>query len=190
MATLVKEPFFEVVPRFFGMTLEELWAVKERASWVDFEYGRIDEDEHTRRFFTDGRDWDVEGLKREMVEHYEWTDGMKDLVRRLSEAGYAMHVLSNYTPWYHLIEAKLRVSEYVAWSFVSCDIGHRKPDASIYRYVVDRLGATPEECLFVDDRPKNIEGAAAVGMPGHLFTDTPALEAALVALGLSFESPA
>jgi putative hydrolase of the HAD superfamily len=39
-----------------------------------------------------------------------------------------------------------------------------KPDPRIYRLVLDRLDLPAERCLFVDDQPRNIEGAIAVGM--------------------------
>lgn len=188
MSTLVTEPFFDVVPRFFGMTLDELWEVKDRTSWIDFEYGRIGEEEHKQRFFKDGRDWDVEGLKAAMQESIEWTAGMDDLVRRLADAGYEMHTLSNYSRWYHLIEAKLGISKYVPWTFVSCDIGHRKPDASTYEHVVQHLDVAPADCLFVDDRQKNVDGAEAIGMPGLVFVDTPTLERHLIERGLQFDT--
>ena len=39
MSTLVTEPYEEEVPRFFGMTLEELWEVKDPSAWIEFEHG-------------------------------------------------------------------------------------------------------------------------------------------------------
>lgn len=168
MSTLVTEPFLELVPRFFGVSLEELLAVKDRQSWIDFEHGRISEEEYARRFFTDGRTIDVEGLKAAMYEGYEWMPGTKDLLRELQERGFEMHALSNYSSWYQLIERKLRLSEFLTWRFVSCETGLRKPDPESYLSAARSLGVPPEDCLFVDDRPNNVAAAEAVGMPGIL----------------------
>jgi epoxide hydrolase-like predicted phosphatase len=45
-----------------------------------------------------------------------------------------------------------------------------KPDPEIYRRAAERLGLSPTECLFVDDKPRNVEAAAALGMSAVHFT--------------------
>ena len=59
-----------------------------------------------------------------------------------------------------------------------------KPDRRIYEIARDRIGRPPEEILFIDDSPANIEAARAFGMDTHLFVDPAALRPALVARGL------
>ncbi len=44
-------------------------------------------------------------------------------------------------------------------TYFSHEIGMRKPDANIYKYVLDDLGLKPSELLFIDDTEKNIEAA-------------------------------
>ena len=45
----------------------------------------------------------------------------------------------------------------------------RKPDTAIYQLAAQRLGLDPEECIFVDDRPVNLEPAAEIGMRTVLY---------------------
>ena len=52
--------------------------------------------------------------------------------------------------------------------FVSYRIGHMKPAAEIYRYVERATGLRPEEIVFFDDSPANVEGARACGWHGEL----------------------
>jgi 2-haloacid dehalogenase len=59
-----------------------------------------------------------------------------------------------------------------------------KPDPAIYYRALDRFGLRPEEALFIDDRLINVEGAQAVGMHAHLFTDAQDLRRRLEAEGL------
>jgi 2-haloacid dehalogenase len=59
-----------------------------------------------------------------------------------------------------------------------------KPDPALYYRALDRFGLKPEQALFVDDRKINVEGAEAVGMRGHLFTDAEDLRRRLEAEGL------
>ena len=44
---------------------------------------------------------------------------------------------------------------------ISGDIGVRKPDAAIYRELLSQTGVPAENMVFVDDRPKNLDAAAA-----------------------------
>lgn len=50
--------------------------------------------------------------------------------------------------------------------------GMLKPDPAIYHLLTDRLGVAPRDCVFLDDQPHNVEGAAAVGMTGIWFDVT------------------
>ncbi len=47
---------------------------------------------------------------------------------------------------------------------LSYELGVIKPDPLTYRTIAERLGARPEECLFVDDQIRYCEGAQATGM--------------------------
>jgi HAD superfamily hydrolase (TIGR01509 family) len=180
METLVTEPFFTAMPSFFGLTVDQLREAIHPTSWIEFEEGRITEMEYYSRFFRDGRVVDADALRARLVDAYEWLDGMETLLAELRDAGCEMHTMSNYSTWYLLIEEKLHLARYLEWSFVSCNLGIRKPDPQIYLEAARTLKVSPEQCLFVDDRPVNVEAARAVGMDGILKTDTAALRAALV----------
>lgn len=67
---------------------------------------------------------------------------------------------------------------------VSGRIGVVKPDAAIYRLLLDRNGLAAERCLFIDDSAANVRGAEAVGMRAHHFRDATGLETELRSLGL------
>lgn len=58
---------------------------------------------------------------RIQVGQYAYLPGMQDLLERLSAAGHEMHVVSNYPEWYRWIEGKLQLSQYMPWTFVSCE---------------------------------------------------------------------
>lgn len=172
MDTLVRDPFFTRMPSYFGLTLDELVAQKHPTAWRDFELGRIDEEELYLRFFRDGRHIDGPGLKRHMTEGYAWLDGMEELMRGLHGRGVRMHALSNYPIWIDLCDVQLGLSRFLSLRFVSCRTGTRKPSPEAYLGACAMLGVSPGECLFVDDRETNCEGARAVGMPAVRFIGT------------------
>nr|XP_024370990.1 flavin mononucleotide hydrolase 1, chloroplatic-like [Physcomitrium patens]PNR57210.1 hypothetical protein PHYPA_004203 [Physcomitrium patens] len=183
MGTLVRDPFYEDIPAFFGMTMKELLAEKHPTCWIEFEMGQLTEDEVIKKFFADGRDFDIQGLKECMTKGYTYLEGVEELLQRLLSAGYTMHAFSNYPCWYSMIENTLQLSQYMPWTFVSCHMGLRKPDLEIYLEAARRLKLDPSDCVFVDDRAKNVEAAMAVGMKGIVFRNAKQLEEELAAQG-------
>lgn len=184
MDTLVQDPFYDLMPAFFGLSLDQLLAQKDPRAWVDFEFGAIDEATFFERFFSDRRLIDGAGLKSVARAGYRMIDGIEELLGQLHERGVEMHALSNYPTWYHEIEAVTGLSRFLKWSFVSCDMGLRKPDPQIYRVALERLGQPASACIFVDDRARNVIAAEAEGMHGILFDGAADLTARLRAFGI------
>ena len=52
---------------------------------------------------------------------------------------------------------------------VSAEVGIMKPDPRIYHIALDKLEVKPNEAVFVDDMPANVEAARTLGMQGILF---------------------
>jgi putative hydrolase of the HAD superfamily len=185
MGTLVTEPFLEAMPRHLGMSFEEMLQAKDKDSWIEFEHGRIDEDEYVRRFFADRRPVDKDALKAAMRAHYALLPGVEPLLQALAANGVRQVALSNYSAWWNLIEEATGLSRYIGWDFVSCRTGYRKPDPEAYLAAARGMDVAPEQCVFVDDRRKNVEGARQVGMTALLRTpDVKALQEQLSQLGL------
>ena len=47
---------------------------------------------------------------------------------------------------------------------LSCDVGMVKPEPEIYKFVLKKFNLKPEECIFIDNRKDNVEGAEKVGI--------------------------
>ncbi len=183
MGTLIHDPFYDEVPAFFGMTLQQLLKVKHPSVWSACERGELSVEDMEANFFADGREFDIAGLRETMQRSYAWLPGMEDLLSSLRSRGIPMHVVSNYTPWYAMIERTLSLSNWLPWSFVSCDIGCRKPEAAYYAAVLERLSVPAARCVFIDDREPNCDGARAAGMHAIRFEDGVTTATALSALG-------
>jgi HAD superfamily hydrolase (TIGR01509 family) len=67
--------------------------------------------------------------------------------------------------------------------FVSHDMGARKPEPACYRQVLDYLALPPRHVAFIDDKPENVDAAAALGMRGIVATDAGQIAADLARLG-------
>jgi HAD superfamily hydrolase (TIGR01509 family) len=184
LGTLVHDPFYVEVPRALGMTLQELLRVKHPTAWVEFELGRLTEEEFLPRFFADGRDFDRAALVGSFARSFRFLEGIEPLLEELCEAGVRPHVLSNYPIWYRRIEEQVRLSRFAEWSFVSCHTRLRKPDPQAFLHAAHALGRDPTDCVFVDDVERNVAAAARVGMVALRFTGAAALRQELSSLGL------
>jgi FMN hydrolase / 5-amino-6-(5-phospho-D-ribitylamino)uracil phosphatase len=169
MDTLVHDPFHDALPGFFGMQMNELFPLVTPKAWVEFEHGRLSEDEFMSRLFLDGRSFDHESFRDAIRGSYRWLDGIEALLIELQARDRSMHAFSNYPCWYKMIEDRLALSRYVKWTFVSCETGLRKPDPEAYRLAARTLDVQPDGCLFVDDREVNCAAARGVGMDAIRF---------------------
>lgn len=184
MDTLVHDPFYEEVLAFFSMTLDQLFAVKDKHSWQRFERGEIDEATMAAEYFSDRRPLDLDGLLATMRRSYRWLPGIEGLLGELRGRDVDMHAMSNYPSWWRMIEEQLELSRYLRWSFVSCETGVRKPAPEAYLGAAQTLAVDPSRCIFVDDREKNCAAARAVGMDAVRYESAEQLRSALVGLGV------
>ncbi|XP_061357420.1 flavin mononucleotide hydrolase 1, chloroplatic isoform X2 [Gastrolobium bilobum] len=188
MDTLVRDPFYQDVPAFFGMSFKELIDCKHPTAWLEFEKGFIDEMELARNFFKDGRDFDLEGLKTCMRSGFSYIEGIEQLLLVLKQHNYEIHAFTNYPIWYQLIEDKLKLSKYLSWTFCSCIHGKRKPDTEYYMEVLSHLKVDPANCIFVDDRQENVEAAIEVGIRGVHFKNVNVLCEELSLMGIDIST--
>uniref|UniRef100_A0A0E0BI62 Uncharacterized protein n=1 Tax=Oryza glumipatula TaxID=40148 RepID=A0A0E0BI62_9ORYZ len=97
MDTVVRDPFYHHIPAFFQMSMKELLESKHPTAWSEFEMGLIDENELAKKFFNDGRSFDLEGLKACMVRAYEYIDGVEDILysKRKPSPDFYLHAVDH-----------------------------------------------------------------------------------------------
>lgn len=54
---------------------------------------------------------------------------------------------------------------------LSYEIGSLKPEARAYHVIAERLSVKPEECVFIDDQERHLNGAREVGMQTVIYKD-------------------
>lgn len=104
------------------------------------------------------------------------------VAHRLHRLGYRLATLSNSAPE-HDANGLARTQLFAVMHF-SHLTGRRKPDAAAYLGVLHELGVEPAETVFIDDKPRNVAAAQALGIAAVLFRDAGQLEAALDERGL------
>ena len=126
-----------------------------------------------------------EVIKAWHVWHLTPMPGMAELVRRLKAQGYGIYLLSNASTALRGYFPRIPGSECFDGLMVSAEEKLLKPQHEIYERLYERFDLVPEQCVFIDDSPANIEGAMLTGMQGIVFRgDTERLRRELRALGI------
>ena len=117
-----------------------------------------------------GRDVEMQSFSERYFAHLRPNDAMIAFLRDVRGRGYRLAMLTNNVrEWEPRWRAMLPVDELFEVVVDSAFVGLRKPDPAIYQLTCDRLGVTPERCLFVDDIEVNCAAAATLGMTAVLF---------------------
>jgi len=108
--------------------------------------------------------------------------GTVEVLDDLKAGGTRLALLSNAGPDYGSYFRHGPLGDYFEACYVSGELNLLKPQREIYRYVLDDLGISAAEAVFVDNRESNVRGAAKLGIAGHVFTDPGSLRAFLASL--------
>ena len=105
-----------------------------------------------------------------------------EIFRELKESGrYRLYALTNWSA--ELFPVALNRYDFLHWfdgRLVSGEEKTRKPFPEIYQLILDRFGINKEEALFIDDNKRNVEAAAAFGIPTIRFESPGQLKTELV----------
>ncbi len=95
--------------------------------------------------------------------------GMADFVRSCKARGCGVYLLSNASHRQPTYWPRIPGSECFDGAVVSAFEGCVKPLPEFYIALLTRYNLQAEDCVFIDDLPRNVAGAEAVGMRGVLF---------------------
>ena len=112
--------------------------------------------------------------------------GMESLVRELKVRGYGLYGLSNWSyetfPLIRDDKARYPVFDLLDGYVISGQEKVKKPSPEIYGILLDRYALKPEECIFVDDNPANVDAGEAIGIRGLVFSSDEQLRMDLKAI--------
>jgi putative hydrolase of the HAD superfamily len=168
-----------------GVTLESLGkamaTIAERQGsnpLFELETGRISEG----AFFTaledelsaaHGTEIALDGFGYRYFQRLEPNERMIEYMRELRGRGFKMAICTNnIREWEVHWRAMLPVDEIFEVVVDSAFVGSRKPEPRIYQITLERLGAVPDETVFVDDVEVNCEGARELGIEAIRFRST------------------
>lgn len=135
--------------------------------WDEMDHGVIDEDVLLDMMIAYAPN--CEKQIRYIYNHLELISERYDYaipwVKELKAAGYQVYFLSNYSR--HLRKTVPETIDFIPYmdgGVFSSDVKLMKPDPAIYQLLCKNYSLDPSECLFIDDRQENVDGAIACGM--------------------------
>jgi putative hydrolase of the HAD superfamily len=137
---------------------------------------------------TDPRDFDALADRITLLDVHSWAriNGETEaLIRAIREAGYKTGVLSNMPHDFLENEPEvLRLFDLCDPCIFSCRYNLIKPEPAIYQVLIDALGCAPEEIIFFDDLPVNVEGARNMGITAYRWENAETARGILAGLGI------
>lgn len=155
----------------------------------DFECGRISLQEYLDKvIFTQSRSFSVEEYTNFMETQSQPHSENLELLKRLASSGkYQLATVNNES----LALNEFRIKTYCLYEsiplfFSSCYLGVMKPNCDIFQRVLWITRQEGQQCLFVDDRPENVEAAQSCGLRAAVVESPSELPHVLRASGIDF----
>jgi putative hydrolase of the HAD superfamily len=132
-----------------------------------------------------GAEIGLDGFGERYFQQLKPNEPMIDYMRELRGRGYRMAICTNnIREWEARWRAMLPVDEIFDVVVDSAFVGSRKPEPRIYEITLERLDASPDRTVFIDDIEVNCEGARELGITAVRFRSTEqAIEDIEAALG-------
>lgn len=140
--------------------------------WSDRDRGIINSDEIMDLIRDKIPSHALEQIDKMVHNYYPYMppfEKMYDVVKTLKENGYGIYLLSNAALDFYENKKDIPALSLFDGYLISADYKLLKPEKEIYQALFERFDLKPEECYFIDDVQKNIDGAKAAGMDGHCY---------------------
>lgn len=148
----------------FNVITNQPWARK-------FNEGRISPEEFYRQAIEYmGIDIPIERLKFLWTNIFKPVQGMDIILAKVSQ-NKKVGLLSDIDAWHwDFIKSNYPVLQMFNNPALSFKIGEIKPNPLCYKTAAESVGKSPGQCLFIDDKPENVQGAIDFGMQSWQFT--------------------
>lgn len=170
----------------FGLDYEEM-NERHHLTFDTYEEGKLSLDDYLQRVvFYQDRPFSRDEFKNFMYAQSQPFPDTIELMRSLKhQYGLEIAAVSNEgreLTVYRVQEFKL--GTFIDFFISSCFVHYRKPDEDIYRIALDIAQVSPEQVVYIDDRPMFVEIAQGLGINGIIHTSYQATRKSLEGFGL------
>lgn len=148
-------------------------AVFRNPVWNERDRGGRAEEAYVQEFIKAAPEYeaDIREVMRRTPECISNMDYAQTWVKYLKEQGYHLYILSNYSRY--MLDANRSMMGFLKdmdGAVFSCEVEMIKPEKEIYQYLLNQYGLKASECVFIDDRRENCQGAEKLGIHAVCFT--------------------
>ena len=170
----------------FGLDFDEM-NERHHLTFDTYEEGKLSLDEYLNRVvFYQPRPFSNEAFKAFMYAQSQPFPEMIELMRGL-KAQYGLQVAAVSNEGRELTVYRVRkfsLGTIIDFFVSSCFVHYRKPDADIYRIALDIAQVSPQQVVYIDDRPMFVEVAQGLELRGILHKDFETTQLNLASMGL------
>jgi putative hydrolase of the HAD superfamily len=172
----------------FGLDYEEM-DERHHLTFDTYEEGKLSLDGYLNRVvFYKERSFSRDEFKAFMYSQSQPFPEMIELMRGLkTQYGLEVAAVSNEgreLTVYRVQQFKL--GTFVDFFVSSCFVHFRKPDEDMFRIALDIAQVSPQQVIYIDDRPMFVEVAQSLEIRGIIHKDYQTTRKALEAIGLAF----
>lgn len=109
---------------------------------------------------------ELEDLKKLVIQEIP---GMKELLTKIKSQGIQIAILSNTNTHRARFIESMGGYDLFDPILLSCYLEAKKPEPKVYEKLLKSLGSHAKECLFIDNRPCNVEASRKFGIDGIVF---------------------
>ncbi len=86
------------------------------------------------------------------------------IAKKLAKNHYLAILSNDVKEWSNYLRIKFDLNSLFKTIVISGEVGYRKPDKRIYNILLDKIQSYPSDCVFIDDRTKNLLPASEIGI--------------------------
>jgi HAD superfamily hydrolase (TIGR01509 family) len=109
-------------------------------------------------------------IAREWQDLIQIDEAVIDIIREVKKSHKTALCSNAWSSFIRPILSAHNLEELFDTIVISSEVGITKPDERIFRLVATQVDAEPTQCIFIDDGPRNISAAQAMGMTSILFS--------------------
>jgi putative hydrolase of the HAD superfamily len=171
----------------FDLDYEEM-SERHHLTFDTYEEGKLSLDEYLKRvIFYEEQPFSVQEFRQFMFDQSQPYQSVIELIQQL-KTRYRLKVAAVSNEGreltIHRIQ-KFELDSFIDFFVSSCFVHYRKPDADIYRIALDIAQVSPDQVIYVEDRPMFVDVARGLGIQGIRHTDYETTRAALSGMGLA-----
>lgn len=163
------DDFYKEISQKYNISISE-FEKKERKLRHHLDLGEYELDwffnELNKFFFIDINESEYLEIFKKYVA---WNSDLLYLLDTSFKDNYKLVILSNNSKLFIDEDQKKYLAEIFEKQYYSFELKVKKPQKDIYNYILEELGVKSNECLFIDDKMKNLIPAKNLGFKTYQY---------------------